>query len=441
MTLRHGNPQLQAGVRRKRWITTAACALTAGIGFGWGEPHVTITRAALEALPGPDRALFGREASELGAKFCLIPDNVYSDTNDAKFAMMDSRPGVKYILTLHLPSSAQAENLEVLRYFLGRSVAALKAGHPGDAARFAGSLCHALEDWGSPAHTVPGDNMFTLLQQFLPPPEAMAHKLLHSPIESGRVDAAIPGYAPRLLGTSLDEAGFRLLHRAHEGVINARTTTIPIIHALYAGDSNAVAKWQSKAASQDAEIVADALHTICRLAAGTFDTSEAASLAVVDLSRFWPGEATNLYYSQAMFTGSPNWGHPTSGYVLERGTNAVPLRLRVEEHGAFRTKEFTEGIAVGIGRPITHPLPPGIYSRFTVLAGLQAGLGAKGRVKFTVTGDGRELASAELAGDSPARTLDCPISGVTNLQLLAGALPGGEAGSNYAVWAEPRLHK
>ena len=49
-----------------------------------------------------------------------------------------------------------------------------------------GTICHMLEDYGSPAHTVPGDNMFTLLQQFLPPPDRMKGKLLHGPIEERR---------------------------------------------------------------------------------------------------------------------------------------------------------------------------------------------------------------------------------------------------------------
>lgn len=424
-----------------RRLVPAVAALTAHLACGWGEPHGAITAAAIAALPAADRELFGDESGRLAASYCLIPDQVYSDTNNAPFAMMDSRPGMRYLVALHLPAATQAENAEILGYFLGKTVAALKAGDRGGAARYAGTLCHVLEDWGCPAHAVPGDNMFTLMQQFLPPPARLEGRPLHGPIESGHIDAGIGNYMPLLLGVTQEEAVFRLLHREHEAMVNARASTIPIIQALYAGDTNAVTAWQLKAATKDAEVVADALHTICRLAAGAFDEQEKAALGVVDIASHWPGEATNLYWPQSMFAGSPNWGPPTRGGLLAGGTNLVPLRLRVDAGGATRTNEVAAGLAVGIGRPVTHTLPPSVYARFTVLAGLQAELGDQGAVRFAVIGDGRELAAAEIAGGAAARRLDVPLAGVTNLQLLTKALPGGQPKSNYAVWAEPRLLK
>jgi hypothetical protein len=134
-----------------------------------------------------------------------------------------------------------------------------------DAARYMGTVCHQIEDYGSPSHTMPGDNMFTLLQQFLPPSETMRDVLLHGPVESGSLVVSISGYNPRLLGTSVNEAAWRLMHRIHEGILNARSTTIPIIQALYAGVSKQVKEEQLKAAKVDAEIVADAMFTILSL--------------------------------------------------------------------------------------------------------------------------------------------------------------------------------
>jgi len=46
-------------------------------------------------------------------------------------------------------------------------------------------------------------------------------------------------YQPRLLGTSVDEMAFRLLQRAHESILGARTQVVPIIAGIYAGDSRA----------------------------------------------------------------------------------------------------------------------------------------------------------------------------------------------------------
>jgi hypothetical protein len=130
--------------------------------------------------------------------------------------MMDSKPGVTYLVNVHLPAS-QSENFEVLRYFIAKAVAAFEQGHIADGARFAGTLTHASEDWGCPAHAVPDDNMFTLCQQRLPPPEQFRDALLHSLIESGKFN--------------VDEMAFRLLQRVHESILNARAQVIPIIQS------------------------------------------------------------------------------------------------------------------------------------------------------------------------------------------------------------------
>jgi hypothetical protein len=106
--------------------------------------------------------------------------------------------------------------------------------------------------------------------------------LLHSPVESGELLVTIPGYKPRLLGTSAREASWKLMHRIHEGIINARSTTIPIIQALYAEDPKTVETQQLKAAKVDTEIVADALYTVLSLgkksAAELADSGEGTEL-------------------------------------------------------------------------------------------------------------------------------------------------------------------
>ena len=75
---------------------------------------------------------------------------------------------------------------------------------------------------------------------------------MHGPIENGDFTVSIAGYQPRLLGTSVNEAAWRLMHRVHEGILNARSTTIPIMQALYADDAEAVTKHQMRAAAVDA---------------------------------------------------------------------------------------------------------------------------------------------------------------------------------------------
>jgi hypothetical protein len=322
-----------------------------------------------------------------------------------------------------------------------KSVDALKAGQTGDAARYMGTISHLIEDFGSPSHTVPGDNMFTLLQQFMPPTPVMEGKLLHGPIENGDFAVSIADYQPQLLGASVEEASWRLLHRVHEAIINARSTTVPIIRALYANDRAAVVEHQLRAATKDAQVVADAMHTIICLGSARFDTEAQAQRQRVSIARFWPVEAVNLFYPQSHFFSAPFWGHASSGVVMENGTKAAPIKLRVAGNdGGVSEKHFAEGISVGMGKPLTFHLPKGVYRRFTVVVGLQSGIGDKGRVEFTVLGDGKILASVVASGSEPARDIACDISGVAQLQLKVNSR-GPDAKSNYAVWAEPVLAK
>lgn len=408
--------------------------------WAWGEPHHAITKAALEVLPGWQKEMLGGELDALHALYCLIPDQVFADKENARFAAMDGHPGEVYLKKLHLPVPEQPENLETLRYFMEKAVAALRVGNIGDAARFMGTICHVIEDFGSPSHTMPGDNMFTLLQQFLPPSEVMKDKLLHGPIENGTFEFRLDGYQPQLLGVSVDEAAWRLLHRVHAGIINARSATIPIIQALYADDAALVVRHQIRAAVVDAQIVADALHTILCLGAVKFDRQAQETLRSVGIAAYWPMEALNLYYPQAHFFGSPYWGHARVGGVLESGTKAIPIKLRVRQEDDVIERDIADAISTGMGKPLTWLLPQGIYHRFAVLAGLQAGLGDKGRVEFAVLGDGKPLVTATVNGTDPAHSFDCDIGGVSQLQLVATGR-GLDPKSNYAIWAEPLLRK
>ncbi len=423
----------------KRFVAVILTCCTPLLAGAWGEPHKAITQAALAALTDAERAQLGAELGPLGTQHCLIPDRVYEGKDVAKYAMMDSRPGVTYLVGLHLPAQ-QPENYEVLRFFMGKAVAALQAGNVGDAARYAGTVAHALEDWSCPAHVVPGDNMFTLFQQFLPPPDAMQNKLLHSPVEAGKFEVTIGGFKPMLLGATVDEAAFNLLHRLNSATILARAQTIPIIQALYAGDSNAVTAAQLKAATKGATVVADALHTLLCLGTRQPDAGAVAQFNSVDLAQCWPLEATNLFFAQQTFFSKPYWGHAHMGGVLEGGSNAAPIKLRVEENGGVAIKEFANGVGTGTRSSLTYLVPAGVYRQFTVLAGLHPELGAKGGVEFTVFGNEKKLASVALTGDQPAHRFDCDLTGVTNLQLVATA-KGGDPKANYAIWAEPRLVK
>lgn len=420
---------------RQLTFATVLALTTPSLVFGWGEPHHAITRGALDVLPAWQKDALGGELMQLGDSYCMIPDNVFTDKENAKYAKMESVPNEVYLKILHLPTQ-QPEYFEVMRYFMEKAVAALREGRIGDAARYMGTMCHQIEDYGSPSHTVPGDNMFTLLQQFLPPSDAMKGQLMHGPIENGDFKVSIEGYKPQLLGTTVNEAAWRLMHRVHEEIINARTTTVPIIQALYREEKESVVKHQMRAAVMDAQVVADAVYTMLCLGMQKFAVEEQELLTRVQIGSFFPLEATSLYYPQSQFFSSPNWGHARSGVILAGGNKDIPLKLCV----GSSNQEFKNGISAGMGKPLTFLLPKDVYARFSVLAGLHPELGAKGRVEFTISGDGKVLTTVILNGTDPAKLLECDVMGVTELQLALTSR-GVDSKSNYAIWAEPTLVK
>lgn len=429
----------QTASRIATWLILAT-ALTPSLCFAWSAgPHSEITRAAIATLPPWQQELLADEREKLARIYCLIPDNVYTDRVNGKFARMDSHPGEIYLHILHLPEQ-QPQNLEAIRFFLDKAVASLKAGKTADASRYMGTLCHLIEDYGSPAHTVPGDNMFTMLKQFMPPPQRLKHQLLHGPIESGDWKVNLADYHPRLLGTSVDEAAWRLLHCINDQIINARSTTIPIIQALYADDPKAVEANQLRAATVDAQTVADALYTIMCLGSDKLDATQTLPLQSMNISRLFPLEAVNLYFPQTEFSSAPNWGYSHNGFMLDGSGAETPLKLRVTTENSATIKEFADGISPSAGKKLTYLLPPGVYKRFTVLAGLHPELGADGKVEFVINGDGKPLVSATVGGAEPAHRFDCDIASVTQLQLVATSR-SAKPKTSYAIWAEPVVRK
>ena len=405
---------------------------------GWGGPHTVITRAACDTLPQWQKDLWGDELTALGDSYCLIPDRVYEGMEIARFAMIDSKPGVIYLISLHLPPET-VEGYQLLEFFSRKAVSSFKDGQKGDAARYAGTVSHMLEDWGCPAHAVPGDNMFTLFKQFMPPPEDQENTLLHGPVENGNFTLDLQDYKPRLLGTTVEEAAFNLLNRSHLTTVYARGQVIPIINGLYEKDDDAVNNAQQKAALLDAEIVADALYTIICIAEQNFEPQEVAALQRMDISGNYPLEAPNLYMPQSSFFSKPYWGFATAGKILKNGNEAVPLKLRVKSDEGTVVQTMTSGIGTGTRSVLTYVLPADVYRNFSVTVGVHPELGAEGSVNFEIKGNGILIGKAgPLSGTDTAQTLNINLNAITNLQLTASSAAGGGAG-NYAIWGEPQL--
>lgn len=402
--------------------------------------HSDVTRGACKVLPEWQKDMWGNELKALCNDYCLIPDHVYTRPEVARYAMIDSRPNEKYLIGLHLPPETD-EGYELLRFFLDKSVSALHEGQIGEAARYTGTICHALEDWSCPAHSVPKDNMFTLFKQFLPPPAKWEDALLHGPCENGRIEVDLGDYEPRLLGTSVEEAAFNLLHESHVATVYARGLIVPIIQGLYRDDHDASNEAQQKAAIRGAELTADACYTLACIAKNRFQADQVEALRRIDIADLWPQQAPAFYMPQSTFFDRPYWGHATPGKILKDGREAVPLRMKVKQGQDTVIETMESGIGAGTRSKLTYLLPTGVYETFRVTVGLHAELGVNGSVVFEIKGDGKTLATTEpLSGTDAAQPIEVALAGITNLELKA--TPGAEdASANYAIWGQPRLVK
>ena len=85
-------------IRHPLFCAALISILSITAAFGWGDKsHIVITKAALDVLPAWQQELLGEELAQLGDSYCMIPDRVHTDKENAKFAKMESQPDVTYL--------------------------------------------------------------------------------------------------------------------------------------------------------------------------------------------------------------------------------------------------------------------------------------------------------------------------------------------------------
>jgi hypothetical protein len=323
----------------------AISVLHPGTVVAWGPMHSSITEAAFDALPEWERDIFSAQRARLIEFDCMIPDFARAASNRAtlgKYAVLPN--GDPFT---HEPHSRDHNFAQMLHY-VTQAVEQLRANNPDEASRYAGCLLHFLEDCGSPAHSIPGDNQHGLMKDLIAVPEAFRDRPLHGLIEDGQLKLDLAGYQPRLLGTTPEEATFHLVERLHFAVRNARAQVIPILQGVFADDAAAKDAGRRRAATVDAQVAADALHTIVCIAKGKFDAAEKERLETVELTALTPLEViAQAYFPQNTFFSNPFFGYPTQDGILKDGAAKVPLVLRVMEDGATAERTFAHGLGLG----------------------------------------------------------------------------------------------
>jgi hypothetical protein len=408
--------------------------------MAWGRIHLSITAAAYGALPAWQQDIWAAQRTALINRYCLIPDLAQAPENRAELGPYTILPNGERFS--HLPLGRQ-KDAYLMEYYIEKTVELLQAGDLDGAARYAGCLLHFIEDCGSPAHTMPGDNQLGLLKDLIPTPEEFIDRPLHGLVEEGDLKFDLKDYKPRLLGTSSEEATFDLVERFNPMVRNARSQIIPILQGVFDHDSSKMDAGRLRAATMDADVVTDALYTLLSIAKNRFDPAEVAALKVCDLSSVTPLEVINQsYFPQFTHFSNPYPGYPVRGATLEGGTVRRPLLLNVMDNGSVKQKTFPHGISLGTYSRLTYALPDRVYDRFECLVGLQPELGSRGAVIFTIYVDGAAVyRSGLMTGQDPAaQKVSLPIWGVRELSFSVEGR-SKDRDCNYAVIAQPTLFK
>lgn len=401
--------------------------------------HLSITRAAYEALQPWQQELWAAQRDTLIREYSLIPDHAGLPERKAELGRYVRLPNGE--MFEHKPREREY-NYYLTKHYFDKAIELVRAGDLDEAAKYTGCLLHFIEDAASPAHTMPGDNQLGLLKDLIPTPAGYQNRPLHGLVEQGDAELDLTGYRPTLLGTSSAESVFNLIEELNPIVRNSRAQLIPILQGIYRGSEQDVQEGRRRAALMSAKVAADVLHSILSVAKERYDEEEVGRLRARDLSSLTPLQVVNQsYFPQYTYFNDPYFGYPVVNGILEEGKTMRRLELSVVQEGQIRTASFDRGLGLGTHSLLTYALPENVYDRFECLVGLHKRLGEKGKVVFRFYADGEAVFySGLMTEDDPAQRVNLDIWGVRQLSISVETR-SDRRGHNYAVVAQPILIK
>ena len=219
---------------------------TVSSALAWG-PHPRITRAGAEILPADEPVLqfIGNDLGTLST-CSWMPDQTW---NDEIIRIGNSRCWARdFVFMPGVPSVGHCYP-EVTRAYepiFRRTVQALRTETPTNALGWLGSLIHLTEDTGAPPHALRNLGPY--------------HGRLENYVDAKQIE--IPGYQPRLLGSTEDEALAGYIQRMQQ----LREFSIPRAKQLEPlaekDDRAAMEPLELECALECARAVADVLHTL-----------------------------------------------------------------------------------------------------------------------------------------------------------------------------------
>ncbi len=395
--------------------------------------HHAIVKLALAALPEWAAACWGPlEAEVVGT--CMLPDQkaialLRGETGPWRhyFPRRAWKPhfdGAQADWRAFVPDS---------RFYLSRTVSALRRGDLLEAARYAGVYSHWIADFAQPAHHYDLE-----IATLFPPPPAMRNCEYHRMIEDIPSDVARLRHRPGVLGCSQAETLFRLSGRYQALFRRSVAALVPMVQAIYRRRHAPATRLLNGLVADAAALFADFCCTAQALAEGRVPPADRRRLAVCDLRDLAPDRYDVEY----------NFGHrPLVDWItVESYGRAQPLAL----HRADGALEAVPGICtiphalpLETVEPVAwleYRLPGAVFARFTCEAGPLAGIARRqAAATFEVRLDGRCVCSSGLlAPGAPAVVLTADVSGGKILRLHVRS-DGSTDKLAYPVWGRPRL--
>lgn len=419
--------------------------LSPQVAGAWGI-HSLLTQVTVELLPEWEREVIKSEEKGFVQRYCIFPDDAKAP--DAAPYIVEFPKELR--VSLHIPASVE-RNKAVFDAYLPRVISLLKEGNTAEAMRYFGCVAHYLEDSAAPCHMAHGEIavppgeppllQMDFFKRFLPVSDEVDQQMLHARIDAcgmtvDQLREAVKGYQPRLLGYSVEELIFNLTeeHLAMNG--RSSKQLFPMIQALNEGDEAKFIALGITAAADGTRLTADVLHTVLCLANSRLEGTPPAEVSLADRT---PARSSPFSWSDRNHQG--RLIRNASGAVQQNMSDPPklgrhPLKLQMPE-GSVR--EFAKGFGVGWKTEYTFLLPRGVFKKFTVYAGNDAGLGTEGINTFEVLLDGKPAAATpKLTGIAqPAQRLDVPLGDATTLTLRCSS--EGAPNRTHGVWAEPTL--
>jgi hypothetical protein len=325
-------------------------------------------------------------------------------------------------------------------YLMSQALDSYQAGNLEDFIKFIGCLSHLFGDTTQAAHL--GVNIsLDFIAQLMPKPDAPEFDNFHYHTSIEAVTGACGELrSPQLLGTSLEEAAWRLAQRCSQAVIDCRRFIVPILQALFAGEQEKAKELAGPAVTIAAQLTLDALYTILLIGENKISIEQREPLAEIDLRQLQADAAFHdLVYGGPALDGNKD--------VPPNNAPVTPGKLLL----ADGTLQQLKGIGVlphsGMSGPrecrMTYRLPIGVFQRFSALVGMHAELTQDGAGDFVVEADGVEVyRSGRMTAQTVAREIELDIATVEELTLkVEDANDGATFWHNHAFWGRPRFSK